>query len=186
MSNNYGSQNGYNNRRGNRVEFSILEHLAVLENYQSGWAKEANIVTWNGGAPKVDIREWDPAHEKMSKGVTLFEKEAEKGLPIVLVCHIPPYSPRLFDVAMRVWRKGAYLCGVPDEKMGRYAPGELKQQRTDALTRDFLARLRSEPLLRAVLCGHIHKTSFDRFSPTAYTCVAGPNYMGEAQLVSFA
>jgi 3',5'-cyclic AMP phosphodiesterase CpdA len=128
----------------------------------------------------------DASYRITEEQAALFEKEAEKGLPIVLVCHIPPYSPRLFDVAMRVWRKGAYLCGVPDEKMGRYAPGELKQQRTDALTRDFLARLRSEPLLRAVLCGHIHKTSFDRFSPTACTCVAGPNYMGEAQLVSFA
>ena len=44
----------------------------------SGWTKEANIVCWNGGSPKLDIREWDPDHERMSKGVTLYEAEAER------------------------------------------------------------------------------------------------------------
>ena len=127
----------------------------------------------------------DVSYRITEEQAAAFAKEVEKGLPIVLVCHIPPYSPKLFDVAMRVWRRGAYLCGVPNEKMGRYAPGELKEQRTDAFTKDFLARLRAEPLLKAVLCGHIHKTAFDQFSPTACTCVAGPNYRGEAQLVSF-
>ena len=39
--------------------------------------KEANIVAWNGGVPKLDIREWDPEHERMSKGITLMEAEAE-------------------------------------------------------------------------------------------------------------
>jgi len=35
-------------------------------------------VSWNGAAPKYDIRDWDPEHEKMGKGVTLTEEELRK------------------------------------------------------------------------------------------------------------
>lgn len=35
-------------------------------------------MSWNDGAPKYDIRDWAPAHEKMGKGVTLTEAEARK------------------------------------------------------------------------------------------------------------
>ena len=60
------------------VTFEILEHLVTFgERKDSGWTKEANIVCWNGGVPKLDIREWDPDHERMSRGVTLLEAEAE-------------------------------------------------------------------------------------------------------------
>lgn len=34
------------------------------------------MVSWNGGQPKYDIRDWAPGHEKMGKGVTLTEEEA--------------------------------------------------------------------------------------------------------------
>lgn len=37
-----------------------------------------NLVSWNGGAPKYDIRDWAPEHEKMGKGTTLSEDEMIK------------------------------------------------------------------------------------------------------------
>jgi hypothetical protein len=37
---------------------------------------ELNLVSWNGRAPKLDVRNWAPDHEKMGKGVTLTEGEA--------------------------------------------------------------------------------------------------------------
>ena len=40
------------------------------------WTKELNKVSWNGGKPKFDIRDWAPEHERMGKGVTLNEEEA--------------------------------------------------------------------------------------------------------------
>lgn len=55
--------------------FEIKEHIGVLMERPSGWRKELNIVSWNGGAPKYDIREWDEAHEKMTRGITLTEEE---------------------------------------------------------------------------------------------------------------
>ena len=57
------------------ISFEILEHIGVLSTYSTGWNKELNIVRWNGGQPKYDIRDWDLDHEHMSRGVTLHEKE---------------------------------------------------------------------------------------------------------------
>ena len=36
-----------------------------------------NLVSWNNGNPKYDIRDWAPDHEKMGKGTTLTEAEAK-------------------------------------------------------------------------------------------------------------
>lgn len=43
---------------------------ALSENAK-GWMKELNKISWNGGEPKYDIRDWAPEHEKMRKGVTV-------------------------------------------------------------------------------------------------------------------
>lgn len=64
-------------RRSDVVRFNLLEHIGVLSRKDNGWTREVNIVSWNDGAAKVDIREWDPDHKRMTKGVTLFEEEAE-------------------------------------------------------------------------------------------------------------
>lgn len=32
-------------------------------------------MSWNGGAPKFDIRDWAPGHEKMGKGISLSADE---------------------------------------------------------------------------------------------------------------
>ena len=57
------------------VRFNIVEHIGVLSTHSTGWNKELNLVSWNGGQPKYDIRDWDMDHEHMSRGVTLHEKE---------------------------------------------------------------------------------------------------------------
>ena len=68
----------YSQRNNNdEVHFDLMEHIGVLGTKDNGWTKEVNIVAWNGGRAKVDIRDWDPDHARMTKGITLFEKEAE-------------------------------------------------------------------------------------------------------------
>ena len=56
--------------------FEIIKHFGVISSEKSGWQKELNLVSWSGRAPKLDIRDWAPGHEKMGKGVTLNESEA--------------------------------------------------------------------------------------------------------------
>ena len=56
-------------------QYDIVEELGVLSTSAKGWTKELNKVSWNGGTPKYDIRDWAPGHEKMGKGVTLSDEE---------------------------------------------------------------------------------------------------------------
>ena len=59
------------------VQFEIVEHIATIEEFGSGWTFEFNLVTWNGGEPKYDLRNWNEDHTKCSKGMTLFSNEME-------------------------------------------------------------------------------------------------------------
>ena len=42
---------------------------------KSNWNREVNIVRWNEGKPKLDIRDWAPDHEKVGKGISLSAEE---------------------------------------------------------------------------------------------------------------
>jgi len=60
------------------IKFEITKHLGVLSEGKGGWNKELNLVSWSGRAPKLDLRDWAPDHQKMGKGVTLTQEEAVK------------------------------------------------------------------------------------------------------------
>ena len=60
------------------IKYEIKEEIAVLSESPKGWRKELNLISWNDGEPKYDLREWAPNHEKMSKGITLTKEEAKK------------------------------------------------------------------------------------------------------------
>lgn len=62
----------------NEIKFEIIESFGVLSTTPSGWTKELNLVSWNGGEPKYDIRQWDPEHTKMGKGISLSREEAQE------------------------------------------------------------------------------------------------------------
>ena len=71
-----------NNRNNNgEITFEIVEHIGVLEVYdnrEEKWTKEVNLVAWNGGKPKIYIRDWSANHLRMSRGITLTEEQSEK------------------------------------------------------------------------------------------------------------
>ena len=58
-------------------KYEITEELGILSESRSGWKREVNLVSWNGAAPKLDIRDWAPGHEKMGKGISLSSDEIE-------------------------------------------------------------------------------------------------------------
>lgn len=57
------------------IKYEIKEELGEIGANSSGWTKELNLISWNGGAEKYDIRDWSPDHEKMGKGITLTKEE---------------------------------------------------------------------------------------------------------------
>jgi hypothetical protein len=60
------------------VKYEIKENLGILSESAKGWTKEINLVSWNDYPAKYDIREWDPDHLKMGKGVTFSAEELKK------------------------------------------------------------------------------------------------------------
>ncbi|MFA9465939.1 MAG: YdbC family protein [Velocimicrobium sp.] len=60
------------------IKYEIVEEIGVLSENAKGWRKELNLISWNDGAPKYDIRDWAPEHEKMGKGTTLAKEEVVK------------------------------------------------------------------------------------------------------------
>lgn len=60
--------------------YEIVKFLGVIAERTDNngkWTKEVNLVSWNGRDPKLDIREWNADHSRMSKGLTFTEEEAE-------------------------------------------------------------------------------------------------------------
>ena len=60
------------------IKYEILETFGTLSTTPSGWTKELNLISWNSGEPKYDIRQWAPNHAKMGKGISLSREEAEE------------------------------------------------------------------------------------------------------------
>lgn len=59
------------------LKYEITKHIGVISENAKGWTKELNMISWNEREPKYDLREWNPDHSRMGKGVTLTEEEAE-------------------------------------------------------------------------------------------------------------
>lgn len=60
------------------IKYDIVKEIGVLSENVKGWRNELNLISWNGGGPKYDIRDWAPKHGKMGKGTTLTKDEAMK------------------------------------------------------------------------------------------------------------
>lgn len=64
--------------REDKVTFEIIETLGKIGEAKNGYQKEVAIVAWNHREPKIDIRSWDEAHLRMTKGITLTDEEAHE------------------------------------------------------------------------------------------------------------
>jgi len=114
--------------------------------------------------------------------VELFNAEVKKGLPIVLCMHVPFINDESYRVIIRFWRgcnKHYTSAAMPDPIT------DYKAQLEDRTTREFIAQLRKEPLLKAILAGHDHFFHNEQFSPTARQFVVGPNYLFAGEEILF-
>lgn len=60
------------------IKYEIIEQIGIIAESSKGWTKELNLISWNDKEPKYDLREWDPDHKKMGKGITLSIEELKK------------------------------------------------------------------------------------------------------------
>ena len=59
------------------IKYEIIKEIGVISESENGWSKQINLISWNGGEPKYDIRSWAPNRESMSKGLTLTAAELQ-------------------------------------------------------------------------------------------------------------
>lgn len=55
--------------------YKIIKQILSLPAIDSKMHTEINLISWYDKEPVYDIRKWSEDHEKMSKGITLNEKE---------------------------------------------------------------------------------------------------------------
>jgi hypothetical protein len=60
------------------ITLEIMEELGDLSEGSNGWKKQLTYTSWNGRAPKFDLRSWDADHQSMTKGITLTKEELMK------------------------------------------------------------------------------------------------------------
>lgn len=106
----------------------------------------------------------------------LFAAEEAKGLPIVLCVHVPFFTPFILTAKMKFAKNARGFDGtVPEPRRSDH-----RMQIEDSVTRDFIAHLKEQPLLKAILSGHLHIGLEEKFSPTATQYVVAGNYMFHA------
>ena len=126
------------------------------------------------------------------------KREFEKGLPVVLMCHIPFYTPEHCQVTLKKHQgRTSYMVATPPQVINDYRSNpdnpvsESHRNRlvsatlVSPATQAFYDWLKEQPQLKAIICGHMHKFYEERFSPTAVQYTVGANYFGCAQEIEF-
>lgn len=63
----------YSTKKESKITYEVIQKFGVLDS-DSKMPKELRLISWNGAAPKYDIRNWgvdEDGNEKMGKGITL-------------------------------------------------------------------------------------------------------------------
>lgn len=83
--------------------------------------------------------------------------EIKKGLPIILAFHDPLFEQSLYDYHMAM--PGAdctYVVGCDEEHLLPYSEFRAVQQRPDGATMRMIELIKTEPLIKGILTGHLH------------------------------
>lgn len=66
-----------NNQEHVHFKYVIKMTLGDLSKGKNGWSKQANIIKWNNGLFKLDIRDWNSTKQQMRRGITLSRSEVQ-------------------------------------------------------------------------------------------------------------
>ncbi len=112
------------------------------------------------------------------------KRVVDEGKPIVLMLHNPLYCEELYRYELER-NKGAcaYLMAVPEEKMAGYEASRYRQQKGDETTREAYEYICSQPMIRAILAGHLHKSGEYAVNDRLTQYVTGTNTL---RVVTFA
>ena len=140
----------------------------------------------------VNFVAFDDANNNVSADVCRRVKdEFAKGLPVVLMMHVPFYTPATFEWSFVTLGCGeragtADITGVPAEIVrSKYRANQIDYNVPRPPTLELMAFLKEQRTLKTILCGHMHTAFSDRFSDTATQYIVGGNFKGEAYEIVF-
>ncbi len=88
--------------------------------------------------------------------LAFLKNEVKKEFPIILLFHTPLFERALYDQIMTE-QPCAYLVDVPETLMQGYPENRFEQQKADEITKETVHYIKNEPLIKAIIAGHIHK-----------------------------
>ena len=106
--------------------------------------------------------------------VEAFSREVKKGLPIILLMHVPFPTPRIVEATRKYWKWNSKFRNETPKPIVFGKRGQ-----------EFIKYLKSEPLLKGILSGHEHITVEERFSPTAVQYLVAGNFAFAGREVLF-
>lgn len=113
------------------------------------------------------------------------QQEVKKGLPIILAFHDPLFEESLYRHHKVVSPESCtYLVGCDEEHLLSYSEFRAVQQWPDAPTLRMIDYIKSEPLIKAILTGHLHFNYESNLTPTLPQFVTGGGYDGVAREVT--
>ena len=119
------------------------------------------------------------------------EAEIKKGLPIIAMFHIPIYSEKFFTLNLgknannkRRPRKVVSIIGVPDDKLALCDKRLMERRKSTAATKKVVEILSTNPLVKGVICGHIHTNIVDTLPNGAVITTSEGGYRGWAQEIT--
>jgi len=173
----YSPDMGYSNPREEHTEvFKDRTRKRIQQAYPFDVRFQSQIVNGVNFITLDDVYGYVTAEQ-----VERFHEEARKGLPLVLCMHVPFFTDLIWRAAHRFWdEKGPLETAVLPERTGAY-----RTQLEEPVTRDFIAYLKKEPLLRCILAGHEHFTIEDQFSPTCREYVVAGGFLFHGREVLF-
>ena len=123
------------------------------------------------------FEEWQLHHLK---------KEVKKGLPIILAFHDPLFEQSLYDYHCEYipHETCTYLTGLDEEHLERYSEFRAYQQRPDEVTLRMIEYIKSEPLIKAILTGHVHFNFESNITDSLPQFVTSVGYKGYAREIT--
>lgn len=96
---------------------------------------------------------------------------AKQKKPMILFMHTPLYTESLYNFSKARGGDAVYLMATPEEKMDWYSGHRFRQQRADAVTKDAYDYIMAEPLIKALITGHLHVNYEERLASGAQQIV---------------
>jgi hypothetical protein len=63
--------------KNDTFKYEIKKQVATLSD-NNGYTTEVNLISFNGGKEKLDIRKWNRNEDRMLKGISLTDEEVKQ------------------------------------------------------------------------------------------------------------